>query len=362
MFDGLYEIIAKVLAVFYDLIPNYAVAIGLLTLVVMVVTTPFTLKGTRSMIQMQRLQPEMRRLQVQHKDDRQKLNEELMAFYKANDLNPLGGCLPLLLQAPIFFFLYRVIHGLTNAGSDGRFEPRHLNETSRLFRDLDGAKQMVAFGVDLAESASKSLGQGFVHGMPHVVLVAIVAVSSYYQQKQIQGRNPDAEVPAQQKMLMRLMPAMFVMVAFVAPSALVVYFVVSNLYRIGMQAYITRTLYHGEDSLGAQAQQAALESKRMRDESGEGPDLMPRLGKKARAAGASPTNGAKPKPSATKPSATKPSATKPSATKPATKPSGAGSAPKAPTNGSSSPRPATPPVAPAARPAPKRSKKKKKRR
>ena len=113
MFDGLFEVIAKTLSVFYDLVPNYAVAIAMLTLVVMIVTTPFTLKGTRSMIQMQRLQPEMRRLQLKYKDDRQKLNEELMAFYKENNLNPLGGCLPLLLQMPIFFILFRVVHGLT---------------------------------------------------------------------------------------------------------------------------------------------------------------------------------------------------------------------------------------------------------
>ena len=116
MFDGLFEVIAKTLSVFYDLIPNYAVAIALLTIVVMVVTTPFTLKGTRSMIQMQRLQPEMKKLQIQYKDDRQKLNEELMAFYKENSLNPLGGCLPLLLQTPIFILLYQVIQGLFALG------------------------------------------------------------------------------------------------------------------------------------------------------------------------------------------------------------------------------------------------------
>ena len=127
---------------------------------------------------------------------------------------------------------------------------------------------MMAFGVDLAESASKALGDSFVHGIPHVILVAIVALSSYYQQKQIQGRNPNAEIPPQQKMLMRLMPAMFVVFAFVSPAGLVVYFVVSNLYRIGMQHYITRTLYHGEDSLGAQAQQASLEAKKLKDEHG----------------------------------------------------------------------------------------------
>jgi YidC/Oxa1 family membrane protein insertase len=283
MFDGLFEVIAKTLSVFYDLIPNYAFAIAMLTLVVMIVTTPFTLKGTRSMIQMQRLQPEMRRLQLKYKDDRQKLNEELMAFYKENQLNPLGGCLPLLLQAPIFMILYNVIRGLTNTpGDSATFVPKYLDEGSKLFRDLNGAEEMMAFGVNLAESASKALSSGFVHGLPHVVMVAIVAVSSYYQQRQIQGRNPNAEVPPQQKMLMRLMPAMFVMFAFVSPAGLVVYFVVSNLYRIGMQHYITRTLYHGEDSLGAQARRASEEAKQLRDEHGS-PELFPRLGRKARA-------------------------------------------------------------------------------
>ena len=85
-------------------------------------------------------------------------------------------------------------------------------------------------------------------------------------------------------MIMRLMPAMFVFFAFISPSALVVYFITSNLYRIGMQAYITRTLYHGEDSLGAQAQKATLEAKKLKEEGG-GPDLLPRLGKRAKAGG-----------------------------------------------------------------------------
>ena len=281
MFDGLFELVAKTLSVFYDLIPNYAVAIAMLTLVVMVVTTPFTLKGTRSMIQMQRLQPEMRRLQLKYKDDRQKLNEELMAFYKENQLNPLGGCLPLLLQAPIFYILYNVVRGLTRL-EDGGFRPKYLDEGSKLFTDLHGAERMTAFGVDLAESASKALADSFVHGIPHVLMVAIVAISSYYQQKQIQGRNPDAEIPPQQKMLMRLMPAMFVVFAFVSPAALVVYFVTSNLYRIGMQHYITRTLYHGDDSLGAQAHKATAEAKKLREEEGGPSDILPRLGRRAK--------------------------------------------------------------------------------
>ena len=79
----------------------------------MILLTPLTLKGTRSMIAMQQLQPELKKLQAKYKDDRQKLNEEMMAFYKEHNINPVGGCLPLLLQMPVFIVLYRVLHGLT---------------------------------------------------------------------------------------------------------------------------------------------------------------------------------------------------------------------------------------------------------
>jgi YidC/Oxa1 family membrane protein insertase len=288
MFDGVFDVFAEVLSFFYDLVPNYAVAIALLTLLVMIITTPFTLKGTRSMIQMQRLQPEMRKLQVKYKDDRQKLNEELMAFYKENNLNPLGGCLPLLLQTPIFIILYRVIRGLTQtAGHPPTFDPQYISHSSALYKSLNHTDQMMSFGIDLAVSASKALQEGFWVGLPHVILVAIVAVSSYYQQKQIQGRNQGVEMPPQQKMMMRIFPAMFVVIAFVAPSALVVYFVTSNLYRIGMQAYITRSLYHGEDSLGAQAQRAAAEARKLKAEGGT-PDVLPKLGKRRETNGTEP--------------------------------------------------------------------------
>jgi YidC/Oxa1 family membrane protein insertase len=276
----MFELVAKVLSAFYDLVPSYAIAIALLTLTVMIVTTPLTLKGTRSMIQMQRLQPEMRRIQLKYKDDRQKQNEELMAFYKENQLNPLGGCLPMILQMPVFLILFQVLKGLTHLDPDGRFTPKYLDRSDVLYRSLHGSEKMLSFGVDLAESSSKALSESFGHALPHLFLVAIVAATSYYQQKQIQGRNPNAEIPPQQKMLMRIFPAMFVFFAFISPSALVVYFVTSNLYRIGMQAYITRSLYHGEESLGAQAQRAAVEAKKLKDEDG-GPSLLPRLGKRA---------------------------------------------------------------------------------
>ena len=110
----MFDAIGTALSWCYDLTGNYGLAIMLLTLGIMILLTPLTLKGTRSMIAMQRLQPEMKKLQSKYKDDRQKLNEEMLKFYKEHNINPVGGCLPLLLQTPVFIVLYRVLHGLTN--------------------------------------------------------------------------------------------------------------------------------------------------------------------------------------------------------------------------------------------------------
>jgi len=128
---------AQALSFFYSLVPNYGIAIAMLTLAVMIVLTPLTLKGTRSMMIMQSLQPEMKKLQAQYKDDRQKLNEEMLKFYRENNINPLGGCLPLLIQLPVFLILYRVIAGLTYIPPGGtNFRPKYLDASSLLYRDL----------------------------------------------------------------------------------------------------------------------------------------------------------------------------------------------------------------------------------
>lgn len=115
----MYDLIAKPLQFFYELWPNYAGAISLLTLSIMILLLPLTLKGTRSMLAMQKLQPEMRKIQTKYKDDRQKLNEEMMLFYKENNINPVSGCLPLLLQMPVFIVLYRTLFELLNRQSFG---------------------------------------------------------------------------------------------------------------------------------------------------------------------------------------------------------------------------------------------------
>ncbi len=266
----MFDLIAAVLAWFYGLVPSYGLAIVMLTLVVMVVVTPLTLKGTRSMIKMQHLQPEMKKIQTRYKGDREAMNREMMAFYQANNINPMGGCLPMLVQAPVFMVLYNVLRGMTRRLSDigdsagwvaGRlangseavltgaldgpqaFYPAYVDPGSDLFIDLAGETEMVFLGFDLSRSAGTALSQSLVAALPYVVLILMVFASSWIQQRQIRGRNPDATVNPQQQMLMKVMPFFLPVISFNLDAALVVYFVVSNLYRIAQQAYITRTLY-----------------------------------------------------------------------------------------------------------------------
>jgi YidC/Oxa1 family membrane protein insertase len=266
--DVFFDAFATVLSFFYDLVPNYAFAIVMLTLVVMVIVTPLTLKGTRSMMMMQQLQPEMRKIQTRYKDDRQKLNEELLKFYKENNINPLGGCLPLLVQMPVFLVLYQVLRGLTqresamgfdvgwaaNLAGNGQnvisppdivrpFDPAYLDESSSLYQSLSGSTTMEAFGIDLSESASQALSEGILHALPFLLLILIVGATGFIQQRQIQGRNPNASINPQQQMIMKIMPIFLPVISFGLPAGLVVYFAVSNLYRIGQQAFISRSIY-----------------------------------------------------------------------------------------------------------------------
>ena len=113
VFDPLYTALGAVLAWIYAVVANYGVAIVLLTVAVRLVLYPLTVKQTKSMQAMQKVQPELKRLQQKYKNDKQKLNEEMMKFYREHHINPLAGCLPLLLQMPLFFVLYRLIHDLT---------------------------------------------------------------------------------------------------------------------------------------------------------------------------------------------------------------------------------------------------------
>ena len=295
MFDPLFDVVTGVLAWFYSLLPDYGVAIALLTLTAVVAVTPLTLKMTRSMLQMQQHMPEVKKLQNQYKGDRQAINEATMAYYKEHGLNPVGCLLPMLVQGPIFLIMFRVVDGLTRRtteigtqlGFTSRlfadsvsgvvpnyvqtpisrgelaFDPDFLAKDNDLYRDLSTDVEMVSLGVDLSRSASSVISESIVAALPYLLMLVVVLLTSLYQQRQIQGRQSAAAVNPQQQMMMKLIPYMLPVFSYVMPAAVVTYFIVSNLVRIAQQAYITRSFYRGEDSLGAQVakQRAAAETE-----------------------------------------------------------------------------------------------------
>ena len=278
----MFDLIANILSFLYDINNSYAVAIMLLTTIVLVISTPLTLSGTKSMLKMQLLQPELKAIQDKYgKDQRDEMNAEMMEFYKENKINPVGGCVPLLFQIPVFLVLYRVILGVTRRAADTgiemgevvgslragtepevidtaellEFNPAYVSEDSQLFADLSSTNVMESFGFDLARSASQVLGDGIGPALPYLALVAIVGASGFIQHRMIRARNTGASANPTQEMIMKIMPFFLPIFSFTLPAAIVFYFLVSNLYRIGQQAYITRSFYKDEDSLGGQLRQ-----------------------------------------------------------------------------------------------------------
>jgi YidC/Oxa1 family membrane protein insertase len=232
----MFDILAGLLAFFYDhVVSDYAAAITLLTFTVMLVLAPLTWKGTRSMLAMQRLQPEMKRLQEKHKNDRQALNEAMMAFYKEHQVNPLSSCLPQLLQFPVLIVMFRVINGLTHL--KGGY-PQYISKTTDLAQALHrSAGKMVSLGMDLSVSAAKATG---TDKLPLYILIGLVVATSFWQSRQMTARNPAAAANPQAQMMQRVFPLISGLISFNLPAGVVLYFLVSNLFRIGQQSLMYR--------------------------------------------------------------------------------------------------------------------------
>jgi YidC/Oxa1 family membrane protein insertase len=243
MFDIFFEGFAWLLSAYYSLIPNYGVAIALVTFTVYLALFPVTLKQTRSMLAMTRLQPEIAKLKKEHKGDNKGLMEAQQELFSREGVNPAASCLPMLLQMPVYIILWQVLAGLTRRTAEGIADPKHLEEGSRLFRDIvrhDG--ELVSFGVDLAKTALKGPHASFGAALPFFVLATIVGITQYVQVKRSQGRNPSSggQPPGLQATMTRVIPVMTFGSSLIFPAGLALYFLVSNLFRIGQQEAMYR--------------------------------------------------------------------------------------------------------------------------
>jgi YidC/Oxa1 family membrane protein insertase len=259
IFQPLFDVVGWVLAFIYGVIPNYAIAIGLLTVIIMLLLTPLTVKSTKSMLAMQRLQPEIKKLQTKYKgaENRQKLNEEMMALYKEQGINPAGGCLPMFLQMPFLIILYDTIKGLTttvavlkngkavlvNGVAKTTVAPRYIPKPSghstalvdKLYLSLINSHgKMMAFGVNLA---NKPFSHGLSTGerIPLFALVALAVALQYFQMKRMNSRNSQGAVNKQMQTIQKVTPILFAYIYFLIPAAVVIYMIISTAIRIATQ-------------------------------------------------------------------------------------------------------------------------------
>jgi YidC/Oxa1 family membrane protein insertase len=258
IFQPILRLVGYALALIYGLIPNYAIAIAILTIVIMVLLTPLTIKSTKSMMAMQRMQPEMKKLQAKYKgpENRQKLNEELMKLYKEHGINPLGGCLPTFLQMPFLYILYDVIRGLTattKVGSKLTITPRYIPKPTnlhaanvplidRMYHNLlASGGQLKAFGMDLTLKPF-SHHSSTAAAIPFFVFVVVAVGLQYFQMSQMTRRNPAAaQANRQAQNIQKLLPIFFGYIYFLIPSAVVIYMIVSTIIRIATQDILFRT-------------------------------------------------------------------------------------------------------------------------
>src|SRR5208283_4201968 len=204
---GFFSIIARplfwVLKLFYKTFHNYGVVIVILTTIVRIPFIPLVSKGQQSMKKLQDIQPRMAEIREKYKNDPQKMQREIMELYKKHKVNPMGGCLPMLLQIPVFFALYKVL---------------------LISIELRGAPFML-----------------WIHDLslkdPSYVMPIIMGITMVIQQKM----TPSSMDPAQQKMMM-IMPVVFTFMFLSFPSGLVVYWLVNNLLSIAQQSYTNRKL------------------------------------------------------------------------------------------------------------------------
>ena len=191
------------LRMIYGYVGNYGVAIIILTIIVRIVLFPLTYKGMKSMKRMQQLSPRMKKLQAKYKNNKEKLNKEMMGLYRKNRVNPLGGCLPMLLQLPVFFALYSSLSSAV--------ELRHA--------------PFILWISDLSQP--DGLG----------ITPLLMGASMYFQQK----LTPQtAMMDSTQAKVMQMLPFIFTIFTFTFPSGLTLYWVTSNILSIAQQQIINR--------------------------------------------------------------------------------------------------------------------------
>lgn len=224
-----------VLQLFHGWVGDYGVAIFLLTIAIRLVLFPLTQKQTHSMYEMQRIQPKIKALQEKYKNNKEKLQEETMKFYQENKINPFGGCLPLLIQMPIFWALFQMLG--TTKNKPGLF----LQYLASLpAAQAAAAKRFWIILPDLTLSPKAIFAaKGIIATLPYAVLVILFGISIVVPQLMQPGER-------QQKMIGMYMGVMMLVFGWLTPAGVLVYWVTQSIIQV-IQQQITISYYKSHE-------------------------------------------------------------------------------------------------------------------
>ena len=205
---------------------------------------------------MQDAQPELKRIQKQYRDNKEELNKKVAEYYKENGINPLGCVVPLLVQMPVWFALFRVLR-----------EPLlFIPKEATLYSKLQDPLSVLFYNMDLQVPASQI--NTWAERVPYILLILLVVGTALIQQNQLTKKQPKSNNPQQQQMQMigKVMPLFFGFISWTLPSGLVVYFLTGNIFRIGQQGLIVKL-----DENQANEEKKENEKKKTEEEDTKGP-------------------------------------------------------------------------------------------
>lgn len=219
--DFLKNIVAEILIFFYGIAGDYGVAIILLTVAVRLITLPLSMKQIASTRAMQKIAPEQKRLQEKYKDDKEKLNKEMMELYREHKVNPLGGCLPVLIQFPILIAVFGV-----------------LRDPAIMENAIDGFSPFFAGIINLNKTFKELAGPDFVSYIIPAIIPLLAGLTTYIQTKQTTAGQPQQS--GGMGTMTMLMPLMIVFFSYSMPQGLPLYWLVGNIFAISQHYLLNR--------------------------------------------------------------------------------------------------------------------------
>ena len=256
---------------------TWALSIVGLVVVMRIILIPLFVKQIKSMRNMQLIQPQMRELQAKYGHDKEKLSQEMMKLYKETGSNPFSSCLPVLAQAPFFFALFRVLNGIAEDVPRGAFA-----DYPALFASLS---ESTVFGAPLA--ASFATADNYPNATTTRIIAAVMVVlmtsTTFFTQRQLMRQNmPKAALEGpfaqQQKILLYVLPLMFLFSGYYFPLGVVLYWLTSNIWTMGQQFYVIRRMpapgTPAEEAMRKRKEAKAVRKGRALPPAEEGPSVV----------------------------------------------------------------------------------------